>query len=197
MPNVFGFPDRLLTRVRYSDIVNLPSTVGSLATYVFRWNSTFDPDFTSTGHQPLYRDTYASIYDQYSVVSAHATLTPINPSATINMLVGYTTDDDTTASTSFQTLMEQSRGTSTLLTPLSGSRSSTVFNTSWDCQGVLGIDPYTSETYKTAVGSNPAEVSTLILWSIPGDGSSTVNTQWKVEIVQEVLWTELQTPAQS
>lgn len=35
---------------------------------VFRLNSIFDPDYTGTGHQPFFRDMWASQYDYYSVI---------------------------------------------------------------------------------------------------------------------------------
>lgn len=35
---------------------------------VFRANSIFDPDFTGTGHQPIFRDLWASQYDYYAVI---------------------------------------------------------------------------------------------------------------------------------
>lgn len=195
--NVFGFPDRMISYVRYADIVSTTSTVGSLAKYVFRWNSTFDPDQTSTGHQPLYRDVYAGIYDHYAVISARCRFEAVNPNTTDSVVCGIITDDDTSQSSSFQTLLEQSHGISELLTPLSGSKSRHMFTDTWDAARILGVDPYTSEEYKTAVGSNPTEESTLTAWSIPQNGTSSLSVQWRIEIVYHVLWTELQTPSQN
>ncbi len=83
------------------------------------------------------------------------------------------------------------------MSPLSGSRSEWTVNPTWKCTEVLGIDPFASETYKTAVGSNPTEISTLAIWSIPSDGASTIISPTRVEIEFEVLFTELTTPTQS
>ncbi len=196
-PDVYGFPDRLLTKLRYSDVLTAVSTTGALNTYIFRWNSTFDPDFSGTGHQPLFRDTYASVYDQYAVVRASARIRFDNTSSSVGFIVGVVTDDDTTPSTTFQTLMEQSHGVQTSLTALAGSHSSHEFSVSWDASKILNIDPFSSETYKTAVGSNPTEISSLVMWSKPIDGSSTATCLITIELVQEVLWTELSTPTQS
>ena len=97
-PLTFGFPDRLLTKLRYHDgPLIITSTLGGQALYQFRWNSTFDPDFTSAGHQPLYRDTYASLYDQYAVIRATARIVFTNTLGGTSFLVGCTTDDDTSA----------------------------------------------------------------------------------------------------
>jgi len=195
-PSVFGFPDRLVTKLRYADYYNLTSTAGALAKQVIRWNSTFDPDQTGTGHQPLYRDTYAAIYDHYAVISAKAIIRVVNP-GTISMICGVLTDDDTSTSSTFQTLMEQSHGHSVELTPLTGSKSDHVFTVSWNASQILGLDPFASEEYKTAVGSNPTEESELLFWSIPVDGSSTNTLGVTIELQQEVLWTELATPTTS
>jgi len=35
---------------------------------LFRMNSIFDPDYTGTGHQPFFRDMWASQYDYYTVI---------------------------------------------------------------------------------------------------------------------------------
>jgi hypothetical protein len=195
-PDCFGFPDRLLTKLRYSDFSSVTSTSGGLGTDTYRWNSTFDPDETGTGHQPLYRDTYAAIYDHYAVVSARAIIRFTNTDVDSPIFITVNTDDDGTTSTTPQTVAEQSHGISTLLTPLSGSHSFHEFVVKWDCMEMLGIDPFTSETYKTAVGSNPTEASNLAISAATTDGS-TASINYQIVLEQTVLWTELSTPTQS
>jgi hypothetical protein len=194
-PNVFGFPDRLMTRLRYSDFGTIASTSGGVSSYKFRWNSTFDPDHTGTGHQPLYRDTYAGIYDQYAVVRARARVRFSNQTTSL-FFVSLNTDDDTTVSTTATTLAEQSHGVSTIVTALTGSHSYVELVANWDCAQFLNIDPYTSETYKTAVGSDPTEQSILALIAATADGS-TATINFQIILEQDVLWTELSTPSQS
>ncbi len=185
----------MLTKLRYCDIFDITSTSGALAYQQFRWNSTFDPDYSNTGHQPLYRDTFASIYNQYAVVRATAKITITNPGG-YTWVITCGTDDDTGATSTVDTLMEQSHSKSVILTPLTGSKSTHTFNLNWDCGTYLNIDPFSSEAYKTAVGSNPTEVSFLNIGIQPTTVvTSLVNM--KIELVQHVLWTELQTPSQS
>ena len=45
------------------------SYANSAAIQVWRMNSIFDPDFTGVGHQPLFRDMWASQYDFYTVLA--------------------------------------------------------------------------------------------------------------------------------
>lgn len=59
--------ERYFTQLRYCEnlsfAVSAPNTL-----YVYQYRSgLFDPDVTGTGHQPLYRDTFASLYNRYRV----------------------------------------------------------------------------------------------------------------------------------
>jgi hypothetical protein len=186
----------MLSKVRYHEFSSISSTSGGLSNTGYRWNSTFDPDATYTGHQPLYRDTFAAIYDHYAVVSAQATVKFINTSTTAPFMVGVVTDDDTSMTTTIDTVCEQVSGQHALLPPLAGSLSSHTFNISWDCMKVLGIDPFTSQAYKSAVGSNPPEDSLLFAWVASAD-SSTATCYYDITIDYLVLWSELTTPSQS
>jgi len=47
------FPARVAKKLRYSTSFQLTSTSGAVASYVFRANDLYDPDVTSTGHQPM------------------------------------------------------------------------------------------------------------------------------------------------
>ncbi len=194
-PVTFGFPDRLMTTLRYHNIVAVSSVAGATGKQVYSWNSIYDPDITNVGHQPLYRDTYAAIYDHYAVVSARARVRITNPNST-SFLTGVVTDDDSTTSSSIDTLSEQNHGMHILLQPLSGSRSEVEYNLSWDCKKILGVDPYTSMAYKTAVGSDPTETSTLTIWGADVTGS-TNGLLTDIIIEYDVLFTELSTPVQS
>jgi len=195
-PSVFGFPDRLVVKLRYADYISLVCTSGALAKQVMRMNSIYDPDLSSTGHQPLYHDTYAGIYDHYAVISSVAHIEIVNPSA-VALLVGCVNDDDSSSSTTFQTLMEQSHGQTAELTGITGSRSHVAMTAKFDAKQTLGIDPFRSEQYKTSTGANPAEDSNLVIWGLPFDGSTTLTFNLRVTVEYTVLFTELTTPTQS
>ncbi len=62
---------------------------------------------------------------------------------------------------------------------------------------MLGIDPFTSQTYKTAVGSDPSEVSVLHIWGSDLAAPASSLIVGDIEITYTVLWTELATPTQS
>jgi len=190
-----GFPDQIIGKLRYHDAEPLTISAGAIQKYVYRWNSTFDPDFTGVGHQPMFRDTFAAIYDHYAVISAVAKLKFINTSS-VAFYVGALTDDDSSTATLLDTLCEQTHGIHALIPPLTGALSTHTFTIPWSCKKFLNIDPFTSELYKTAVGSNPVEDSNLTVWALSIDGNAN-SVYYDIEFEYTVLWTELATPTQS
>lgn len=71
MPNVV--PDSKIVKLRYVETVSRNPGTGATATYLFRANSLFDPNFTSTGHQPLGFDQWSIFYDHYTVIGSKIT----------------------------------------------------------------------------------------------------------------------------
>lgn len=55
--------------LKYSDFYLLTSTLG-IAYQEYSGNSCYDPDITSTGHQPYYFDRYAGLYQNYVVLGS-------------------------------------------------------------------------------------------------------------------------------
>lgn len=187
----FGFPDKLITKLHYSDVGTITCTSGVQSQYVYRLNSIFDPDLTGTGHQPMFRDQFNTVYNQYAVISSKIKYTVINTTATMAMVVGQANDDNGSISAAFLDNLEKPHGFNTVLTIPSGSRSQTVFYNTFDCKRDLGIDPYASQTYKTSTASNPVEGYNNALWAIPFDGATTGTLQFLVSIEYIVMFTEL------
>jgi hypothetical protein len=76
-----------------------------MATYVFRANDLFDPDFTSTGHQPMGFDQMIVFYNHFAVDKSRILCTFKNQ-ATGTMRVALRVDADTTPITNYDTLLE-------------------------------------------------------------------------------------------
>jgi len=119
---VFAFPDSLWTTVRYFDNITLTSSTGAVAKQVLRANSIFDPDFTGTGHQPLYHDQLQAIYNRYYVKSSTIKVTySIVPNAIATsqpsgpMVVGLLGDESASTSTTLTTLQENNTSKSCVL----------------------------------------------------------------------------------
>jgi len=191
-----GFPNQVVTKMRYHSNQLLTSTSGTIGKYLFSCNNIYDPDVSGTGHQPLYYDTFETIYDHYAVVSSTITVTFVNNQAW-PAVTGVVLDDDGTTSTNVDTLCEQNNGSHKFLPSLTGSLSAHTFTYHFDCWKVLGIDPYTSEAYKATFGAAPSEITNYLCWSIPYDGVSTGSVPIDVTIDYIVVCSELKTPTSS
>lgn len=66
-----AYNNNYTVRLTYADNFrhDIANNGSAAAVQVFRTDSIFDPDYTGTGHQPLFRDMWASQYDYYSVLS--------------------------------------------------------------------------------------------------------------------------------
>lgn len=64
-----GLPPSIIMKHVYVDNYKLDNTgtTSAAATQQFRLNSLYDPDLTSTGHQPYYYDQIQALYSEYCV----------------------------------------------------------------------------------------------------------------------------------
>lgn len=69
------FPALYKANLRYSTALTLNSASGAVASYVFSANGLFDPDITSTGHQPAGFDQMMLSYEHYTVSGARISAT--------------------------------------------------------------------------------------------------------------------------
>lgn len=70
----FGFPKKIITTIRYVGINTQTSASGVVSTHIYRMNGIQDPDLTGIGHQPMWFDNYAAIYQNYRVLGSRITV---------------------------------------------------------------------------------------------------------------------------
>lgn len=69
--HVTPMPYKFAARLKYQQSITLnPGAVGASAVHVFNANSLYDPDLTTTGHQPRGFDNLMAMYDHYTVIGA-------------------------------------------------------------------------------------------------------------------------------
>lgn len=69
--------DKTTAHLRYVDTVAVDAGSAGISSHVFSANGLFDPDVTSSGHQPLMYDEYSLLYGQYRVLSSKVKVTPL------------------------------------------------------------------------------------------------------------------------
>jgi len=75
------FPATFTARLRYSDVANLTTTSGVVASYIFCANGLYDPNISFTGHQPMGFDQMMLSYEHYTVKASRIMATFKNTTA--------------------------------------------------------------------------------------------------------------------
>lgn len=70
-------PQRYICKMKYAQAFVPGNSLGQ-AVFRMNLNSIFDPDRTSTGHQPYGHDTFQSLYNRYRVISCHYVVSAIS-----------------------------------------------------------------------------------------------------------------------
>jgi len=166
IPKPVGIPDTTRTVLRYCDVLSLTSS--SPQQYTFRANSLFDPDLTSTGHQPLYFDQYIASYEKYRVFKTHIQVRVTNNTqSTVNELVIVPTSQVPTL-TSISMAREQARAVTS--GPLPAFQAlPRVIRLSLTTKTVLGLQKTQiyDQDYGAIFSASPVELwyYTLYAWS--------------------------------
>lgn len=195
---VFGFPNSIITKLKYCDVQILTSTTGAVARQDYRANSIFDPDFTNTGHQPMWRDNYAAIYDQYVVIGSKITVqfTHVSAATTGVMVVGIHTDDDSSGSSNLTTMMELNNTVWRQIGPTGSRSDSCTLVGTFEPLEMFGVDAKDDGSSATAVGSTPSEEIYYQIFAANAPTNTSI-CEIAVEIEYTVKFSELTTQVQN
>lgn len=191
---VSAFPQQRLVNHKYCDNITIAAAgvAGLYQVWQFRANSTYDPDYTGTGHQPMFRDELAAQYNYYTVMASRIEIL-VQPAATTGRTMALFCDDDTTYPTTSTNFMEQHGFIAAKLdkrnTPLklTGWYNAAKWNKTTN-QGILA-----DADQKIAVGSNPtAPVAKYFTFlTFPDNTGSTLDAfTFTVKIYYTVMWRE-------
>nr|QTE03461.1 MAG: putative capsid protein [Ciconia boyciana CRESS-DNA-virus sp.] len=168
----FGFPTKIITILKYVDIIGQTSTTGGITTTVFRMNSVFDPDFTNIGHQPMYFDNYAALYQSYRVLGSRLTaeISGANLATTQGpWAFGINGSIQSSAlSTSSRNRMEQNDAVSTIY---NGQQGPQTLSYSYSPEIKLGR-PAGDDTVGAFVGANPSQTFFAHVWFADLNGTT-------------------------
>lgn len=190
----WGFPTRLAMRHKYAELTTLTSTAGSLATHVFSANGMYDPNITSTGHQPMYFDELAAIYDHYTVVSSFIKVTiSTGSSSNAPAQLVLALDDDATGTGNVNFAAEGNR--SVCKTIGQSANAPVILTSSWSAKQ-FGPNPLDNDNLQGSSAANPTEVSNWIIYLNSLNGQNTA-VNLGIEIWYNAVWDELKTNAGS
>lgn len=163
-----GFPPvSKLVHLRYSESFTLDAGMGTIASYAFRANSLYDPNYTGTGHQPMFFDQWAALYQHYNVVSSKITWEsiPTENTATPYVLSLSLDDDGAHAATSSTELGERPNTVSKLFPCRSDGHKCYVLTQTFSMKKFFGVKDVLNgaDKFGAAYNANPTEVAMFIL----------------------------------
>lgn len=181
VPNLsrLGFPDCLRTTLTYSDVIaiNPASAVGQ---YTFRGNSVFDPDYTSAGHQPYYRDQLAAPYARYRVYSSKIHVSAVNEQVATALQVTIIPSSDVITFTGSTYPLEYPYARPLRMLGVGGIMTAAGTH-SMSTQELLGLRPreVLDQDYSASIGSQP---SSEWYWLIVAQDLSAENIQTSMQV---------------
>lgn len=157
------FPDSRIITMRYCESFSIDGGIGTPASYLFRANSIFDPNYSGTGHQPYGHDQIAALYNHYEVVKSFITweFQPgVVDTTASQVCAGITLVDDTTYETNYDTIQERKH---TRWTQVGVSDQKGVVNNSFSLKKIF---PRASSTETAAAfGASPTEQAFFHCWA--------------------------------
>ncbi len=187
------FPARLRKLMNYHTNCPVSSTTGVPGGYVFIANGVYDPDITSTGHQPMGFDQMMLFYEQYTVLASTIRLTAKCDTAGVApVFCVYLSPDTSVLTTSYQ-IIENGLVSKVNLNNYGVTGNMKELTLDCDVPNYFGRTQdqiLNDPTLAGAAASNPSEGVYYILstWDMVLSGSCTVYCT--VDIVYDVVFWE-------
>lgn len=121
----FGFGASTFVKLRYSEVQDVGGAGGAVGYQRYTLNGAYDPLSTAGGHQPMFWDQYAAVYDRYRVHAAKITATFWSETTSVEARVGLSLSTSTTTPTSLDAELERGSGLVDVL-PATGTGPATV-----------------------------------------------------------------------
>lgn len=171
-------PDRYVTTMRYSEGITFScSSANVLYSYSLQ-SSIYDPDLTAAGHQPLWRDQYAAMFNRYRVFGIKYQVYCKNTNVAQLTVLAAQHSSSSTTDTSFNLLLE--RGTARYKFLDSNNSQSNYFGGYLSVPKVYGMSRtqfQADDGFDAAIGADPSKLAYLHLYALTRNTSADVNCQ--------------------
>lgn len=170
-------PSTAIVKLRYCQTISIDAGSGITNSRLYRANSMYDPDYSSTStsqHQPLAYDQWSVFYDQYCVVGSKITVQPINTSATVPLQFGVALrQGQISAEVNPTILHEQGDSTWNYCGNMSYQGRCRPVTKKFSTKRFLGYKNPTNETsLKAAFTANPEKVAFFQVWCAAADSTA-------------------------
>lgn len=184
--NGFGFPNQYFCKLSYTET----HPISAVQTYrrLFRGNSAYDPEWAAGGHQPMYFDELAAVYNRYTVYASAITCTVLNRSASGEAPfthIALTPKNTDTFALDIDDEIETPRCKSTVMGPNTGGHGVATLRHYAKSTTMLGkpSDESGDDVLSATVTSSPSLQWYWHFTSTSMDGLTDINQYLKVKIV--------------
>lgn len=187
-----------LVKMRYSTYGTLTTAGGAMNAQVFRANSIHDADYSQVGHQPSFHDIYAQLWSKYIVVGSKITfkflpyyVTGATDAAQVVHVCGIKIDSDSTFTSDYDTMIEDSNQKFTYHAADMNSRSKTLVS-KFSSKKYFGYKDARDNInrYGANFGSNPTEEAYFVIWAQDAMKASGGVFRWHAIVDYAVLLLE-------
>jgi len=194
-----GFPKRMMMTHKYQAAGIYSVSANTFSKFQFSCNGMWDPDITGAGHQPLFFDQMAAIYDQYTVIGSRL-IVDITPATahTSASLVGIYKDDDTTTSNTTEASMVGEQPSGYFKQMALNQVKPMHFTSKWSAKKTFGPGAMVGDLrYQGTAANNPTEQTywTLGIQNLNLVSNAQYLVSYKIEYI--AVWTELKDIPQS
>lgn len=192
------FPARYRCMLRYTDEFQITSTSGAVGSYIFSANGLFDPNITSTGHQPAGFDQMMVSYEHYTVLRSRAVVTFQNGTAAVLPQVALSHRAANSAVTTWGQVLEDGLVKFTKLYGFNVKGSMQTMNLSADIAKFGGVDDLLDNPYyRGDIAANPTEQSYYHVQAVDNTLGSTCTVYCTIVIEYDAVFKEPRTLTQS
>lgn len=152
---------RYRAKLNYYDFTQVTSGAGFAGAHVYSANGLYDPDITSTGHQPMPFDQLMLSFEHYCVTNARITVNFRNQDTAYPLCVGISASATPTISTDYTALVENGLMVRSRILPVNNGfeiQDTLRFNLNIAKFGSVD-DLLDNSLYHGSVSSNPSEQS--------------------------------------
>lgn len=182
-------PDKIITKLKYSEAVSLTLAAASTLGYYMYRTSLYDPDVTGLGHQPLWRDQLDYMYTKYRVHGIKYKFTIINTNVQQLTAGAVVMQPDSTAETNLNTIRERNNSRPFILPGYTGGNGRVVkgFMHTGYPHGLSKSDFLADEDFEAAMNANPVKTSILAIYCYTLNNGATINIQVDLTYYVELL----------
>jgi len=180
--------------MRYYDVVSLNTSSTAPAVYVMAMNGMYDPNITSTGHQPRGFDEMMALYENYYVTEATIRFS-IQNFTSENTIFGININNSTSVGTTIEHYIEAGN-THYKTQGNGGAPNQEVFYTV-DIAKFLGKKEANDDSLQGSASSNPQDILYAHCFAHGFSQSLSVNFAANIEITFKGYVTEQRIPPQS